>query len=104
MTVTSPPRPPRPSDPIDRDELEALIEEARRRARRRRQMYAATAALLAVTGIALFAVLERRESSQLGSPSLSARSRAVGGAADPKIAFARLPQGLPMGGRSISSG
>ena len=43
MSVTAPPRPPHPSDPVDRDELEALIEEARRRARRRRILYAAVA-------------------------------------------------------------
>ena len=63
MTVTAPPRPPRPSDPVDREELEALvealIEEARQRARRRRRIYAASAALVALVGVAVSSAVDR---------------------------------------------
>src|SRR5437660_1245691 len=47
MTVTAPPRPP---EPPARDDLEALIEEARGRARRRRLWYGACAALALLSG------------------------------------------------------
>jgi hypothetical protein len=62
--VTASPRPPLPRDPVERDDPEALIEEARQRARRRRRLYGAAAALLALLGIVLFASLGRPEPSQ----------------------------------------
>ena len=69
MTVTAPPRPPRqpdpvPRDPVERDDPEALIEEARQRARRRRRLYGAVAAGLALIGVSLFVVFGRPEASQ----------------------------------------
>ena len=68
MTVTAPPRPPRPSDPVDREEIEALvealIEEARQRAAAARRRRGAVAALVALVGVALFAVLGRSAQSQ----------------------------------------
>jgi hypothetical protein len=91
VTVTAPPRPPHPGDPVDRDELEALIEEARRRARRRRRMYGAVAALVVLVG-AVFTVIERTvdEESQSAPPSLSAPGLPPA-TADFKIAFLRGP-------------
>ena len=78
MTVTAPPRPPRPSDPVTHGEfealVEALIEEARQRARRRRRRNVAVVTLVALVGVALFAVLGRSAQSQSASPALSARS------------------------------
>jgi hypothetical protein len=53
-----------PGDPVQRDDPEALIEEARQRARRRRRLYGAAAALLALLGIVLFASFGRPEPSQ----------------------------------------
>jgi Tol biopolymer transport system component len=91
MTVSAPPRPPRPSDPVDRAELEALvealIEEARRRAQRRRRRNAAVVTLVALVGVALFAVLGRSAQSQTASPAVSARSTAPAQAAPSRIAF-----------------
>src|SRR5436190_6991339 len=67
MTVTAPPRPPRSSDSLDHDELEvlveALIEEARQRTRRRRRKYGAMALLVALAGIATFAVYKHTSAS-----------------------------------------
>jgi hypothetical protein len=62
--VTASPRPPLPGDPVQRDDPEALIEEARQRARRRRRLYGAAAALLALLGVVLFASFGRPEPSQ----------------------------------------
>jgi hypothetical protein len=62
--VTASPRPPLPHDPVERDDSEALIEEARQRARRRRRLYGAAAAVLALLGIVLFASFGRPEPSQ----------------------------------------
>jgi hypothetical protein len=62
--VTASPRPPLQGDPVQRDDPEALIEEARQRARRRRRLYGAAAALLALLGIVLFASFGRPEPSQ----------------------------------------
>ena len=104
MTVTAPPRPPRPDDPVRREEVEALvealIEEARQRARRRRRRNGAVVTLVAVVGVAVFAVLGRSAQSQTASPGLSARSSFPAQAATSKIAFmtavpkARLPKGV----------
>ncbi len=91
MTVTAPPRPPRPSDPVRHGEfealVEALIEEARKRAQRRRRRNGAVVTLVALVGVALFAVLGRSAQSQPASPALSVRSSLVAGAANSKIAF-----------------
>jgi TolB protein len=96
MTVTAPPRPPRSSDPFDREELEALvealIEEARKRAQRRRRRNAAVVTLVALVGVALFAVLGRSAQSQSASPALTARPAALG-AANAKIAFTQSAWG-----------
>lgn len=97
MTVTTPPRPPRSSDPVDRDELEALIEEARRRARRRRRVYGAVGAFPALIGVAVFAVFERTAKSQDPSSALSARSRLSAGAASSRIAFISAPRSASYG-------
>jgi len=51
MSATAPPKPRAAQfieDPVDREALEALIEEARQRARRRRRRYAGAALLIAV--------------------------------------------------------
>jgi Tol biopolymer transport system component len=95
MTVTAPPRPPRLSDPVERDELEALIEEARQRARRRRRIYSAAAALVALGGIAVFTVLERSAQSQTASPALSARLSLSARVANSEITFIRGPGNRP---------
>ena len=83
MTVTAPPRPPRPSDPVNREEIEALvealIEEARQRARRRRRRNGAIVTLVALVGVALFALVGRSAQSQTSSPALTARSSVSGG-------------------------
>ena len=98
MTVTAPPRPPRPqrpSDPVTHGEfealVEALIEEARKRAQRRRRRNAAVVTLVAVVGVALFALLGRSAQSQTASPALSVRSSLPAAAASSKIAFIREP-------------
>ncbi len=97
MSVTAPPRPPRPSDPVTHGEfdalVEALIEEARKRAQRRRRRNAAVVALVALVGVALFAVVGRSAQSQTASPALSARSSVPAQAAKSKIAFIREPRG-----------
>ena len=96
MTVTSPPRPPRPSDPVTHEEfdalVEALIEEARQRGRRRRRRRGAIAILVALVGVALFALLGRSAQSQDVSSALSARS-SLGAAANSKIAFSQSAGG-----------
>jgi Tol biopolymer transport system component len=90
VTITAPPRSPRESERIDRVELEALvealIEEARKRAQRRRRRNAAVVTLIALVGVALFAVLGRSAQSQTASPALSARSTSAGQEAS-RIAF-----------------
>jgi len=97
VAVTAPPRPPRSSDPVDREELEArveaLIEEARRRARRRRRIYAASVALVALVGIALYVGFERTGQSQTASLAPAARSGAAAGTPRSRIAFVRLVNG-----------
>ena len=91
VSITAPPRPPRQSDPVDREELEALvealIEEARQRAQRRRRRNAAVVTLIALVGVALFAVLGRSAQSQTASRALSARSIAPAQAGTSRIAF-----------------
>ena len=95
MTVTAPPRPPRSGDPVDREELEALvealIEEARKRAQRRRRRNGAVVTLVALVGVALFAVLGRSAESQTASPALSARPSLPAAAATSRIAFVSEP-------------
>jgi Tol biopolymer transport system component len=97
VTITAPPRPPRPSDPVNREELEALvealIEEARRRAQRRRRRNAAVVTIVALVGVALFAVVGRSAQSQTASPALSARSSLAAATASSKIAFISEPPG-----------
>jgi TolB protein len=96
MTVSAPPRPPRLDDPVSREEVEALvealIEEARQRARRRRRRNGAFVALVALVGVALFAVLGRSAQSQSASPALTARPAALG-AANSKIAYTQSAWG-----------
>ena len=91
MTVTAPPRPPRPSDPVSREEIEALvealIEEARKRAQRRRRRNAALVTLVALVGVAVFAVLGRSAQSQTASPVLSGRLNPAAQAGTSRIAF-----------------
>jgi len=91
VTVTAPPRPPSPSDPVTHGEfdalVEALIEEARRRGQRRRRRNAAVVTLVALVGVALFALLGRSAQSQTASPALSARSSLPAAAANSHIAF-----------------
>ena len=88
MTVTAPPRPPRPSDPVTHGEfealVEALIEEARKRAQRRRRRNGAVVTLVALVGVALFALLGRSAQSQ------SVAGPATLGAASLTIASIRL--------------
>lgn len=103
MSLLAPPRPPAPGDSVEREEPEALIEEARRRARRRRQLYAATTALVALGGVAVFGALQRSASSPGASlerptaPNVSAEPMGA------KIAFVRYhprsygPAGRPAG-------
>src|SRR6266511_218168 len=95
MTVTAPPRPPGPTDPVERNEPEALIEEARRRARRRRRLYVAGAAVVALGGAALFAFLERGGGSQSAPGRVAGRSSAAAAAADSTIFFVRAPASPP---------
>ena len=91
MTVTAPPRPHRPSDPVTHGEfdalVEALIEEARQRGRRRRRRNAAVVTLVALVGVALFALVGRSAQSQTASPALSARLNSAAQAVTSKIAF-----------------
>ena len=100
MTVTAPPRPPRrPSDPVTHGEfdalVEALIEEARQRARRRRRRNGALVTLVALVGVALFALLGRSAQSQTEAPALSARMSAPAQAGTSRLAFTSY---LPPGG------
>jgi hypothetical protein len=94
VTVTAPPRPPRPDDPVRHGEfealVEALIEEARKRAQRRRRRNAAVVSLIALVGVALFALLGRSAQSQTAS-SVSARSSLSAATATSKIAFISEP-------------
>jgi Tol biopolymer transport system component len=94
VTVTAPPRPPRPSDPVTHGEfdalVEALIEEARKRAQRRRRRNAAVVTLVALVGVAVFAILGRSAQSQTAS-SVSARSSLFAATATSKIAFISEP-------------
>jgi TolB protein len=76
---------------VDRDELEALIEEARRRARRRRRIYGAAATLAALAGVAAFAVFDRVASSQSIASALGTPINASAATAGSKIAFIREP-------------
>jgi hypothetical protein len=66
--IAAPPSSPRPQDPVERDDPEALIEEARQRARRRRRLYGAAAAGLALLGVSLFVIFGRPDPSQSASP------------------------------------
>ena len=99
MSVTAPPRPPQPNDPVTHGEfdalVEALIEEARQRAQRRRRRNAAVVTLVALVGVALFALLGRSAQSQTASPALSARSSLPAAAPSSRIAFISEP---PVGG------
>ncbi len=96
MTVTAPPRPPRPSDPVTHGEfdalVEAVIEEARQRGRRRRRRNGAVVTLVALVGVALFAMLGRSAQSQTASEGLSARS-SLAAAANSKIAYTQSAAG-----------
>ncbi|HEU0249068.1 MAG TPA: hypothetical protein VFR38_18475 [Gaiellaceae bacterium] len=100
MTVTAPPRPPRPNDPLNREEVEALvealIEEARQRARRRRRRNAAVVTLVALVGVAVFAVVGRSAQSQTASPAVSARLNPAAQAATSRIAFTSTPHPPPV--------
>ena len=95
MTVTAPPRPPRPIDPVNRDEVEALvealIEEARKRAQRRRRRNGAIVTVVALVGVALFAVFGRSAQSQPASPAVSARVNPAAQTGTSRIAFIREP-------------
>jgi TolB protein len=99
VTVTAPPRPPRRGEPLEREEIEALvealIEEARQRAQRRRRRNGAIVTLVALVGVALFAMLGRSAQSQTASPALSARLSSAAQAVTSKIAFISEP---PSGG------
>ena len=101
MTVTAPPRPPRPDDPVTHGEfdalVEALIEEARQRAQRRRRRNAAFVTLVALVGVALFAVLGRSGQSQTASPAVSARMNFAAQAGTSRIAFTSYPVPPPHG-------
>ena len=106
MTVTAPPRPPRcASDPVTHGELDALveavIEEARQRGRRRRRRNGAIAILVALVGVALFALLGSGAQSQTASPASSAQSSVPAGAARSQIAFMRDTPGLGEGHKRL---
>jgi TolB protein len=73
-----------------------VIEEARQRGRRRRRRNAAIVTLIALVGVALFALLGGGAQSQTASPALSARSSVAVGAASSKIAF--ISEGPPGSG------
>jgi TolB protein len=78
--------------------VEALIEEARRRARRRRRIYAASVALVALVGMALYVGFGRNGQSPTASPVRAAWSGAATGTPRSKIAFLREVYGA--GGES----
>src|SRR6266508_2686466 len=101
MSLIAPPRPPTLGDPVDRDELEALIEEAKRRARRRRRICGAVAAMAALVGLAVFTVIERAAPSQSASPVLGTPVNLSAGTANSKIAFLRDPDGDGLFGGDI---
>jgi Tol biopolymer transport system component len=105
VPATAPPRPPRPDDPVTHGEfdalVEALIEEARQRGRRRRRRNAAIATLVALVGVALFALLGGGAQSQTAAPASSARSSVPVGAARSQIAFMRNTPGLGEGHKKL---
>ena len=90
MVVTTPPRPPRPSDPVERDDPEALIEEARRRARRRRRLYASVAAIALLAGVAAVTLVERTASPR-DAAALAAPAAAAPPIDRPTVAFLSFP-------------
>lgn len=90
MVVTAPPRPPRPSDPVERDEPEALIEEARQRARRRRRIYASVAAFALLAGVSVVTLVERTAVPQ-DAAALAAGSAVAASIDRPTVAFLSLP-------------
>lgn len=90
MTVTAPPRPPQPRDPIERDDSEALIEEARRRARRRRRWYAACTLVAAAGALLAYfgfnhGVGALRPEARAERPSGGAGAPSQGGGASPAL-------------------
>jgi TolB protein len=91
VSVTAPPRPPRQNDSLGREEVEALvealIEEARRRTQRRRRRNGAVAILVALVGVALFALLGRSAQSRTASPALSVRSNLAAQPVSSRLAF-----------------
>ena len=89
MSVSAPRRPPGPR-PVDRDELEALIKEARRRARRRRLSYVAGVGFAVLVGLAVFALFGRTAFSKGDAPARATRSSVAAGATASKIAFLRI--------------
>jgi Tol biopolymer transport system component len=89
VTVTAPPRPPHPGDPLEREEVEALIEEARQRQRKRRWRYGAFTALAALVGVTTFILLSAAEPSRSTPPAASPAP--AGSAAGSRIAFTRGP-------------
>ena len=97
MTVTAPPRPPRPSDPVTHGEfdalVEALIEEARQRGRRRRRRRGAIVTLVALVGVALFALFGRSAQSQTCFPGTLRAVEPCRAAANSKIAFTQSAAG-----------
>jgi TolB protein len=106
MTVSAPPRPPSPergapdSKPLGRDEIEALIEEARRETRRRHRRYWAVAVLVSFAGVGVLTLLEGGAASRTASPALSVRMGAGGQVGTSRIAFLR---GSPAHYRSAAS-
>jgi TolB protein len=92
MTVSAPPPPPTPartapdSKPLEREEIEALIEEARRETRRRHRHYWALVALVAFVGAVVLVLLQRGVASQSASP---ATRGGAGGLGTSRIAFLR---------------
>jgi Tol biopolymer transport system component len=88
LTTAAPPRPPRASDPVDRDELEALIEEARRRSRRRRRIHGALV-LATVAAVAGAAILVRAVQTDGSASAAVPRSSVSSATAVSKIAFVR---------------
>ncbi len=81
MTISAPPRPPH------RDELEALIEEARQRTRRRRRRYAAALALGVLVAVALYALAARGAHDPTGRQSRSSIAATPPAPPAPAIVF-----------------
>jgi Tol biopolymer transport system component len=79
--------PPLPSDPVTREDVEALIEEARQRARRRRHRNAAAAVIVCLGVVVLVTLVGRATQSESASTALAAQSSAVAEAAPSQIAF-----------------